>query len=170
MKKLRITSYKNDYCNLLLGSYDGKLCICNSYQSEKNHKVNNRIKKYCKSEYVEELDDVLQKSIKQLDEYFCKKRKEFDIPLLLIGTAFQKNVWNELLKIPYGKTISYKSLAKNCGDEKAFRAVANANGANALGIIIPCHRVIASDGTLGGYAGGLTMKQNLLHLESKQQC
>ena len=102
----------------------------------------------------------------ELKEYFLGKRKEFSIPLILIGTDFQKKVWQELLQIPYGKTISYLHEANNINKPKAFRAVANANGKNKISIIIPCHRVIANNGTLGGYGGGLDKKQFLLNLES----
>ena len=93
-------------------------------------------------------------------------RKTFDIPLLLLGSTFQKQVWNALLKIPYGTTKSYQELSKIINNEKAVRAVANANGANAIGIIIPCHRIIGSNGKLTGYAGGLDKKKKLLHLEN----
>lgn len=102
----------------------------------------------------------------QLDEYFHKKRKIFDLQLDLQGTDFQKRVWNELLKFPFGKTISYKELTLKLGDIKAIRAVAAANGANPVSIIVPCHRVIGSDGSLTGYAGGLWRKQWLLEFES----
>lgn len=102
----------------------------------------------------------------ELNEYFKGKRKEFTIPLHVIGTDFQKKVWQELLKIPYGKTISYRQEAINIGNPKSYRAVANANGRNKISIIIPCHRVIASSGDLGGYGGGIERKQFLLDLES----
>ncbi|HHT04147.1 MAG TPA: methylated-DNA--[protein]-cysteine S-methyltransferase [Bacteroidales bacterium] len=107
--------------------------------------------------------------IKQLEielaEYFEGKRKEFTLPLIPNGTEFQKNVWQELLKIPYGTKISYKEEARRLKNEKACRAVANANGKNKIAILIPCHRVIASDGSLGGYSGGLEKKEFLLALE-----
>ena len=105
----------------------------------------------------------------QLDEYFKKKRKIFDLPLDLQGTDFQKRVWNELLKIPFGKTISYKDLSLKLGNLKAIRAVAAANGANPVSIIVPCHRIIGSNGSLTGYAGGLWRKKWLLEHESKEQ-
>jgi methylated-DNA-[protein]-cysteine S-methyltransferase len=98
--------------------------------------------------------------------YFANERKNFDIPLLMVGTDFQRSVWDGLIKIPYGNTASYLELSKNIGNEKAVRAVANANGANAISILIPCHRIIGSDGALTGYAGGLPAKKRLLELES----
>jgi methylated-DNA-[protein]-cysteine S-methyltransferase len=102
----------------------------------------------------------------QLDEYFSRKREAFTLPLDLKGTEFQKKVWAELLNIPFGKTVSYKELSIRLGDVKAIRAVAAANGANPVSIIVPCHRVIGSDGSPTGYAGGLWRKQWLLEHES----
>ena len=101
----------------------------------------------------------------QLKEYFAGTRKEFDVPLDIEGTDFQKKVWNELQNISYGKTISYKTLSEKLGDVKAIRAVGKANGQNPIAIIIPCHRVIGVNGSLVGYAGGLALKEKLLHLE-----
>src|SRR5688572_18642011 len=103
---------------------------------------------------------------RQLEEYFSGQRKVFDLPLDLQGTDFQKRVWTELLNIPYGKTISYLELARRLGDEKVIRAAGMANGKNPVGIIVPCHRVIGSNGELVGYAGGLHRKKWLLELES----
>lgn len=113
----------------------------------------------------------LEDCVIQLHEYFKGSRTEFDLSLNPQGTDFQKRVWNQLQQIPYGKTVSYLELSKHLGDIKAIRAVANANGKNPLWIIIPCHRVIGSDGSLTGYAGGLYRKQWLLEHESpyKQQ-
>jgi len=108
----------------------------------------------------------LEDCVFQLQEYFDGKRKDFDIKHNPEGTDFQKKVWNELLEIPFGKTIAYLELSKKLGDIKAIRAVANANGKNPIWIIIPCHRVIGSDGSLTGYAGGLSRKQWLLEHES----
>ena len=105
----------------------------------------------------------------QLKEYFSGERKQFDLPLEIEGTEFQKRVWNELLTIPYGRTISYKDLAVRLGNEKVIRAAASANGANPLPIVIPCHRVIGSDGSLIGYGGGLEIKEKLLILEGSRQ-
>jgi methylated-DNA-[protein]-cysteine S-methyltransferase len=113
----------------------------------------------------------LEDCIIQLNEYFEGTRKNFDLKLNPDGTTFQKQVWKLLEQIPYGKTISYLDLAKQLGDVKAIRAVANANAKNPLWIIVPCHRVIGTDGSLTGYAGGLHRKEWLLHHESpfKQQ-
>ncbi len=107
----------------------------------------------------------IQKCINQLDEYFKGERKEFSFGINPAGTEFQGKVWNLLIKIPYGKTISYLELSKQFGNEKAIRAIASANGKNPIPIIIPCHRVIGNDGSLTGYAGGLLKKQWLLEHE-----
>jgi methylated-DNA-[protein]-cysteine S-methyltransferase len=101
----------------------------------------------------------------QLDEYFAGDRSEFDVPLDLTGTDFQRGVWAELCAIPYGGTISYGELARRVGNPKASRAVGLANGRNPVAVIVPCHRVIAGDGTLGGYGGGMERKIHLLDLE-----
>ena len=111
------------------------------------------------------LDD-LKVAVKQLNEYFTGSRTDFDFKLNPKGTDFQQKVWQELLNIPFGKTISYIDLSKKLGDVKAIRAVASANGKNPLWIVLPCHRVIGTDGSLTGYAGGLWRKKWLLEHES----
>lgn len=119
-------------------------------------------------EIFEKDDDILNRLENELNDYFKGNLKEFTIPLDLIGTDFQKKVWNELIKIPFGETRSYKDQSIAVGDLLAIRAVANANGKNKIAIIVPCHRVIGSDGSLTGYAGGKKRKQFLLELESQQ--
>ena len=114
-----------------------------------------------------ETSSVLEEAKRQLDEYFAGNRKAFTIPLLLVGTVYQQQVWNELLNIPYGATTSYKEIAQNIGKPKAVRAVAGAIGANGISILIPCHRVIGSNRSLTGYAGGLEAKRILLQMEDK---
>ena len=103
----------------------------------------------------------------QLREYFAGKRKKFDVPLNPQGTEFQRSVWKALQEIPYGKTRSYKQIAKAIGNPKACRAVGMANNKNPIWILIPCHRVIGTDGTLTGYGGGLEMKKRLLNIEKR---
>ncbi|MGB5356970.1 MAG: methylated-DNA--[protein]-cysteine S-methyltransferase [Eudoraea sp.] len=117
------------------------------------------------------IPDVLEDAVYQLKEYFAGERKTFNLILRPEGTDFQKKVWLALSNIPYGKTISYWELSKNLGNTKAIRAVAAANGKNPLWIVVPCHRVIGSDGSLTGYAGGLHRKKWLLDHENpyKQQ-
>jgi methylated-DNA-[protein]-cysteine S-methyltransferase len=118
-----------------------------------------------KIEFVRD-DSALAPYTTQLSEYLTCKRRDFDFPLDLRGTAFQLRCWNQLLRIPYGQVITYAELARRVGSPNGFRAVGHANGQNPIAIIVPCHRVIASDGTLGGYGGGLPMKQWLLDLEN----
>ena len=114
---------------------------------------------------VEVSSSVIKKCILQLEEYFSGKRTEFELHLNIKATKFQEKVWRELLLIPFGKTRNYMQQAKALGDIKAIRAVASANGKNPIAIIIPCHRIIGSDGSLTGYAGGLHRKKWLLEHE-----
>jgi methylated-DNA-[protein]-cysteine S-methyltransferase len=107
---------------------------------------------------------VLKEAVTQLEEYFAGERTEFDVPMELDGTQFQREVWAELSRIPYGETISYGELARRVGRPKGPRAVGQANGRNPIPIIVPCHRVLASNG-IGGYGGGLPMKRALLAVE-----
>jgi len=115
----------------------------------------------------DERHPILLEAERQLDEYFAGKRKEFEVPLDMRGTSFQKNVWEALLAIPFGETRSYGQLAKQLGNPNATRAVGAANGRNPLSIIVPCHRVIGSTGKLTGFGGGLETKAHLLNLEEK---
>ena len=120
---------------------------------------------FSERDWTVEETDLIKETKRQLDEYFAGKRKEFDIPTRLEGTKFQKRVWEELRKIPYGKTVTYKDIAEAVGCPKGFRAVGLANNRNPISIIYPCHRVIGSNGSLTGYGGGLDVKEKLLELE-----
>ena len=113
---------------------------------------------------------IIRKTHQELLEYFAGKRKKFTVPVNAKGTAFQKAVWNVLLDIPYGETRSYKEIAKAVGNPKACRAVGGANHQNPIMILIPCHRVIGANGSLTGYAGGLSVKEKLLALERRVKC
>ena len=135
-----------------------KLIELNIYNEEKNEQKNKIIEKDTR---------LLLEVEKQLKEYFEGKRTKFEIPLNPKGTEFMKNVWKELLKIPYGETRIYKEIAEKIGNSKASRAVGMANNKNPIPIIIPCHRVIGSNNKLVGYALGLDMKKYLLDLERK---
>lgn len=150
---------------LILGSYNDKLCLADWRYRKMRTTIDTRIKNHLKAEFLEASSDVIEATIGQLDLYFAKKLKSFSIPLLFAGTDFQQKVWKELRKIPYGETTTYLKLSRSLGDEKAIRAVASANGANAISIIVPCHRIIGSDGSLVGYAGGIQAKRKLLNLE-----
>jgi len=165
MKSIEIAYYRNHGVELIMGVYDGKLCLLDYLHRAKRSTIDKRVQTGLDVKYIER-ENALHKEIsKELDEYFEGKRKSFSIPLLFVGSTFQKSVWNALLAIPYGTTKSYKAQAQILGDSKKVRAVANANGANAMAIIVPCHRVVASDGGLGGYAGGIETKIKLLDIE-----
>lgn len=164
---IKVQRYESPCGLLLLGSFGDKLCLCD-WQVEKHcDHVNRRLKRMLSAEFEVGTSDVIEKAARQLDEFFAGKRKVFDLPLLFVGTDFQKAVWHELLEIPFGKTVSYGEMALRIGMPKAVRAVANANGANSISIFAPCHRVIGSDRSLTGYGGGLPAKKFLLELESQ---
>lgn len=110
---------------------------------------------------------LLKRANEELEEYFIGKRKNFDLPLAMEGTEFQKKVWEALINIPYGHTVSYKDIAIKVGNDKASRAVGMANNKNPIPIIVPCHRVIGANGKLVGYAGGIDIKQKLLNIEKQ---
>ncbi len=166
MNTISIQYYKSPVGEILLGSYEGKLCLADWKYRRMRSTIDKRIQSGLNAEYVEQSSEVIEETIKEMKKYFAGERKVFDIPLLMVGTDFQKSVWEGLIKIPYGTTASYLELSKNIGNEKAVRAVASANGANAISILIPCHRIIGSNGDLVGYAGGLPAKKKLLELEN----
>lgn len=164
-KIIQIQRYHSPCGDLMLGSFEDQLCLCDWAIEKHRTIVDERLRKILRAGYEESLSDIIREAGKQLDEYFAKRRTEFDIPLLFVGTEFQKKVWLKLLEIPYGQTVSYGELARLLELPKAVRAVANANGANAISIFAPCHRVIGSDRSLTGYGGGLAAKRLLLDLE-----
>lgn len=162
---IKIKRYDAPCGVLMLGSFGDQLCLCDWQVEKHRDHVNRRLQKMLNASFEEDVSEVIGLAERQLDEYFAGKRRTFDVPLLFVGTDFQKTVWNALLAIPFGQTLSYGDLARRIGMPKAVRAVANANGANALSIFAPCHRVIGSDRSLTGYGGGLDAKRYLLALE-----
>ena len=166
MNTINIQYYKTPVGEMILGSYDNKLCMADWRYRKRKESIDRRVQKGLNATFVEEESSVLKLAKEELEAYFKGLRTTFDIPLLLVGTEFQKNVWQGLLQIPFGTTASYKELAQNIDKEKAVRAVASAVSANAISIFIPCHRVIGSDGSLTGYAGGLKAKKRLLEIEN----
>ncbi len=162
---IKIQYYRSPFGELILGSYDGKLCLCDWRYRKMREQIDARLQRELEAEYQVEPSEVADKAISQLQEYFRGERQSFDLPLLLAGSQFQQKVWRQLQQIDYSKSCSYLKLAQELGDPNTIRAVAAANGANAIAIIIPCHRIVGADGDLVGYAGGLTAKKRLLELE-----
>lgn len=152
MEKLYYGYYKSPIGNLRIVVDENSLVALDFNEDEK--------KQSDEHSYIKEVKS-------QLDEYFKGKRELFDLNIKINGTDFQNKVWNELTKIPYGETISYKELATRIGNDKACRAVGNANNKNKISIVIPCHRVVGSNKKLVGYAGGLEKKEWLINHENK---
>ncbi len=167
MNQINIQYYKTKIGELILGSFEEKLCLLDYRYRRMRSTVDNRIKKGLNAEFVENDDEILQKTRIQIDEFLNGERKDFDIPIQTVGTDFQKTVWSALMKLKYGEIATYLDLAKSINNEKAVRAVASANGANSIALIIPCHRIIGSNGKLVGYAGGLPAKKRLLNIEKE---
>lgn len=167
MNKIHISHHKTKIGELVVGSFEGKICLLDFAYRRMRKTVDERIKKLLQAEFVEQEDEIISKAKIQIDEYLSGERADFDFPILLVGSDFQKQVWEALQKIPYGQTASYKDLANMIENPKAVRAVANANGANALALVVPCHRIIESNGELGGYGGGLPIKKRLLKMEGE---
>lgn len=165
MNQVYCYRYHSPCGELILGSLGQQLCLCDWRYRSKRSMIDRRLQKYLKASFIDRSSDVIDSAIAQLDDYFAGHRQQFDIPLLFAGSDFQHRVWQALLAIPYGETRSYNELADSLGEGGASRAVASANGANALSIFVPCHRVIGRDGQLTGYAGGLPAKEQLLDLE-----
>lgn len=165
MDRINIQHHKTEIGELVLGSFGSKLCLLGFGDRETGRAFGDRIRKKLDAEFVEQNDEVLEKTRKQVDEYLNGNRKEFDIPLLMVGTDFQRRVWKALMRVSYGTTSTYGQIAEDIGSPRAVRAVGNANKANPISIIVPCHRVIGSDGELVGYGGGLPLKKWLLRLE-----
>jgi len=154
---------------IFAGSTDEGICLLEFTDRRMIETQINRLRKSLKAEFIPGENSFLDKLEKQIDDYFSGIRKEFDLPLVITGSDFQKNSWEALMKIPYGETRSYQEQASRVGDKNAVRAVARANGDNKISIIVPCHRVIAKNGKLAGYGGGLWRKKYLLDLEQRNK-
>ena len=166
MEHISIQYFKTAFGELILGSFQNQLCLCDWRYRKMRQAIDSRLLKGIGAVFSEDKNELLQRAIQQLQEYFAGQRQQFDVPLLTVGTSFQKRVWHELCQIPYGTTASYLHLAERIGNRSAVRAVAGANGANGISLFIPCHRIIGSSGELVGYAGGLRAKKKLLELEN----
>ena len=168
MQQVNIQYYYSPCGEIILASVDDELCLCDWNEMPCAERNKLRLLRYMKAEFKIETSPILELAKKQLNEYFTGNRKIFDIPLHLVGTDFQKKVWNALLDIPYGETRSYKEIAQSIGRPNSVRAVAGAIGANGISIFISCHRVIGSNHSLTGFAGGLATKRILLEIESER--
>lgn len=154
---------------LILGVWDNQLVLCDWRYRKMRESIDKRIEDGLQAVFMDDHHPLFLKVEMQFADYFEGKRQRFEIPLLMVGTDFQKRVWTALMEVPYGNTETYLQLSKRLGDEKAIRAVASANGANAISIIIPCHRIVGSKGEMMGYAGGILAKKKLLKLENNGQ-
>ena len=163
--RINIQYYKHPYAEFILGSYGDHLCLCDFRYRKMRATVDKRIQQGLDASFQVQNDEVLEQAKNQLDAYFLGQRSAFNMNLLHVGTDFQKLVWRALMAVEYGDTTTYRDLANVTGNKAAVRAVAAANGANALAIIVPCHRVIGSSNELVGYGGGLPLKRKLLELE-----
>jgi len=168
MEPILIQYFNIPLGELIIGTYRDELCLCDWRYRKMRTQIDQRIQDGLNAGYCEGDSETIRTCKSQISSYLEKRTKSFDLPLLLVGSDFQKSVWQELLNIPYGKTTSYLNLARKLNNVKAIRAVASANGANAISLIVPCHRVVGSSGELTGYAGGLRAKRKLLDLESNQ--
>lgn len=169
MKTIYTSKYSSDLGELTIAEFESKICLCDWSLRKMRLAIDNRIKSYFDAHYEEAETELINEAKLQLNEYFNKSRKIFDIPIILAGTTFQQSVWQELLNIPFGKSLSSSKLSEKMNKSLAIRAVAAANGANAISIFVPCHRVIGSNAELLGYAGGLQAKRKLLDLEDIAQ-
>lgn len=165
METVKIARYRSPVGEMLVGSCGGGLCICDWAAEKRRDTIDRRIRRRLNAEYEEGTSATVERAIGELDEYFAGRRRTFDIPVVFAGSEFQCSVWKELMKIPYGTTISYGELARRINNPKAVRAVASANATNPISIFVPCHRVIGGDRKLAGYGGGLEAKRRLLELE-----
>ena len=150
---------------LIMGCFENQICVLDFRYRKMRSAIDQRIQTGLNAVYFEKETPLITEARLQIKAYLNGTRKAFTLPIKMVGTPFQLSVWKALQTISYGTTMSYLELAKQIGDEKAVRAVATANGANAIALIIPCHRVIGSDNKLVGYAGGLPVKKRLLKLE-----
>ena len=168
MKKGNIIQYQyyTSPCGeLVLYSFGGRLCMCNWSRSHDASSASLMMRRELQADFEEKSSAVIRQAVRQLDAYFARKTETLKVPLLLVGTDFQKRVWQSLVSIPYGHTTTYGELARQLGVPTATRAVANACSENVLALFLPCHRVLGKQGDLYGYSGGLAVKRYLLDLE-----
>lgn len=166
---ISVQYYASPCGELILASIGDQLCLCDWNERPCAKRNKRRLQRYLNASFTIAPSAVIDKAKSQLDEYFAGRRKAFEVPLLLVGTNFQQSVWRSLQHIPYGATQSYKEVAQRVGNPQGVRAVAQAIGANGISIFIPCHRVIGSNRSLTGYAGGVEAKVMLLDIERQRR-
>lgn len=160
------TTIKTPLGDMFCAATSKGVCILSFFEQKNLEKQIQKVQKFFKAEAIPAHNKYFECLQKELDEYFEGKRSDFTIPLQLVGTPFQQDTWKILMSVPYGETISYKEEAALLKKPKAVRAVGTANGQNMISILIPCHRIIQTGGSLGGYAGGIEKKEALLKLEN----
>lgn len=165
---MKMAVYESPAGRLMVGVQGGSVCLCDWVTGQRIEATLRRIRKFLPSSDASDDVALLEATRLQLHEYFSGIRSSFDLPIEPLGTVFQRRVWQALLQVPYGETSTYKEIALAVGSPRGVRAVAAAIGANPLSLLIPCHRVVGSDGSLTGYAGGLAAKKFLLQLESNK--
>ncbi|SFN60449.1 methylated-DNA-[protein]-cysteine S-methyltransferase [Paenimyroides ummariense] len=169
LNRIAITTYDSRLGLMFLGATENGICLAEFHDRIHLEKTLLKLAENLKAQFAEEENQHLNQLKEELTLYFDKKLQEFTVPLVFTGTDFQQKVFQSLIKIPYGSTSTYKNQAIVLGDLKAIRAVATANGLNKIAIVIPCHRIIGSDGSMVGYAGGIYRKEALLQLEGALQ-
>lgn len=168
MQTIDVQYYDSPAGEMVLGSIFGRLCLCDWRRRVNRQAVETRLIRNTGAVFAEQPSEVTNLAMKELEEYFSGQRRMFTIPLFMAGTPFQIQVWKALQEVPFGHTENYRQLARRIHQPQAVRAVAAANAANSLAILVPCHRIIGSGGALTGYSGGLEAKRILLALEGEQ--
>lgn len=167
MNKIFRVTHRTPAGEMMIASAGDHICMCDWTNNKKRTTIDRRMCRCLDAELIEGSTPAIEKAISELDEYFSGTRQQFTVPIKFGGSDFQRRVWAELMKIPYGLTISYADLATRIDNPKAVRAVASATATNPISIFVPCHRVIGSNRKLTGYGGGLEAKRFLLELESQ---
>ncbi|MBI1266663.1 MAG: methylated-DNA--[protein]-cysteine S-methyltransferase [Cryomorphaceae bacterium] len=157
--------YESPVGRMILASHEGELVMTDWYYRKQRDLIDKRVSAFLNADPILQSDSLLMETERQLTAYFKGRLKIFDLPIKYCGSEFQQRVWIKLNEIPFGELNTYKQLALELGSLKSIRAIAAANGANSLSLLVPCHRVVGSNGSLVGYAGGLEAKRKLLALE-----
>ena len=166
MDHISFQQYESPAGTMIIGDYCGQICMADWAESKRHLRNKDKLSRTLNARFINRNTAITERTVTQLNEYFNGQRREFDLPLLPVGTEFRKDVWHALAGIGYGRTTTYAETAMRINAPQSVRAVASAIGDNMISIIIPCHRVIGRSGALTGYAGGLNAKSALLALEA----